>query len=114
VYNIDRVNESMLRGEKGAWAARNLFGKILNGPPRAGKLTKRQTNRLWKLLSLLADLPGLPLSRAQPTRAGPLENLHLESVATVLPIALNSREHKTPFPSLVTDRPNELIYMMYI
>jgi hypothetical protein len=50
------------------------------------------------------DLPGLPLSRAQSARAGPLENLHSESAATVLPTALSSREHKTPFPSPVTDK----------
>jgi len=32
-----------------------------------------------------------------------LAHLHSESAATVLPTALNSREHKTPFPSPVTD-----------
>ncbi len=30
-------------GEKGAWAARNLFGKIFNGP--LGRQTDRQTDR---------------------------------------------------------------------
>ncbi len=45
MYNTDRVKESMLRGEKGAWAARNLFGKILNGPPgrHIDKKTDKQT-----------------------------------------------------------------------
>jgi len=33
-----------------------------------------------------------------------LAHLHSESVATILPRALSLREHKTPFPSLVTDR----------
>jgi len=33
----------MLWGEKGTWAARNLFKKILNGPP--GRQTDRQTDR---------------------------------------------------------------------
>jgi hypothetical protein len=32
-----------------------------------------------------------------------LAHLHLESAATVLPTALSSQEHKTPFPSPVTD-----------
>jgi hypothetical protein len=62
MYNTGRVKENMLWGEKGAWAARNMFGKILNRPP--SRQTDKKTNRLWKLLSLLADLPSLPLSRA--------------------------------------------------
>jgi hypothetical protein len=33
----------MLWGEKGAWAARNLFGEILNGPP--GRQTDKKTDR---------------------------------------------------------------------
>jgi len=32
-----------------------------------------------------------------------LAHLHLESVTIVLPTALSSREHKTPFPNPVTD-----------
>jgi hypothetical protein len=43
MYNTNMVKESMLRGEKGAWAARNLFGKILNGPP--GKQIDKKTDR---------------------------------------------------------------------
>jgi hypothetical protein len=45
------------------------------------------------------NLPGLPLSRAQPTRAGPPKNLHLESVAIVLPIySVELARTQNPFP----------------
>ncbi len=43
VYNTNRVKENMLRGEKGAQATRNLFGKILNGPP--GRHTDKKIGR---------------------------------------------------------------------
>jgi hypothetical protein len=43
MYNTNKVKESMLQGEKGAWAACNLFGKILNRPP--GRHTDKKTDK---------------------------------------------------------------------
>ncbi len=44
-----------------------------------------------------------------------LAHLHSKSAATVLPITLNSREHKTPSQALSeTDKPSELIYKIRI
>jgi hypothetical protein len=99
VYNTDRVKESMLRGEKGAWAAHNLFGKILNRPP--GKQIDKKTDRQT-------------LEAFEPPGRSPQPTPFPCPARSYWPWALNSREHKTPFPSPVIDKPSELIYKIGI
>ncbi len=85
----------MLRGEKDAWAAHNLFGKILNEPPG------RQIDKKIDKKTMETSEPPSKSSRPAPFPC---------PARSCWPTTLSSREHKTPFPSLVTDRPSELIY----
>jgi hypothetical protein len=109
------VKESMLQGEKGAWAAHNLFGKILNGPPSSHiyKKTNTQTLEASEPLGISPRLALLscPTHPCWPTRKS---SFRIRSHHLAYNAEFAGTQNPLPKPyHWLTDRPSELIYRIW-